>query len=217
MLNGSPIRTRKRRLGNFLLLAVIAAWGWVGVGQAGPAPESTLAGQAKPPPRVAPPVPKTSPAPRARTGPAKKAVAKPQPPAKPATGPVPVLPGRTAPVIVGRRDPFRLPPPPRPGQQVSAGGEVLGPLPPGPRGLVISQLRLEGIVRQDTSNTMIAVVDNASNRAYFLRENDAVYNGIVSKITPDSVYFQENFLDQDGRVQTREIVKRLSQAPGEVR
>jgi len=92
--------------------------------------------------------------------------------------------------------------------------QVLGPLPPGPRGLVISQLRVEGIVRLDTNNTMIAVVDNDRNRAYFLRENDAVYNGIVSKITPDSVIFRENALDQSGKVTVREVVKRLGQGPG---
>jgi type II secretory pathway component PulC len=90
-------------------------------------------------------------------------------------------------------------------------------LPTGKRGLLIGQLRLEGIVRLDTTNAMIAVVDNNSNRAYFLRENDAVYNGIVSKITPDSVIFKENALDQNGRLVVREVVKRLSPGPGEGR
>jgi type II secretory pathway component PulC len=83
--------------------------------------------------------------------------------------------------------------------------------------LVISQLVLEGIVRQDTTNKMIAVVTNYTKRAYFLRENDALYNGVVSKITPDSVYFKENYLDPDGRVSAREVVKRLGAAPGEGR
>jgi hypothetical protein len=112
----------------------------------------------------------------------------------------------------GKRDPFKLPPPPQPGREGMQ--QVLGPLPPGPRGLVISQLRVEGIVRLDTNNMMIAVVDNNRNRAYFLRENDAVYNGVVSKITPDSVIFRENALDQNGKVQVREVVKRLGQGPG---
>jgi len=64
---------------------------------------------------------------------------------------------------------------------------------------------------------MIAVVDDNRNRAYFLREKDAVYNGFVSKITPDSVIFTENMLDQEGRVKTREVVKRLGTGPGEGR
>lgn len=111
-----------------------------------------------------------------------------------------------------RRDPFKLPGPPVPGGAV--GEQILGPLPPGTRGLLISQLKVEGIVRLDTTSTMIAVVDNSSNRAYFLRENDAVYNGVVSKITPDSVVFRENALDASGNMVVRDVVKRLGQGPG---
>jgi hypothetical protein len=123
--------------------------------------------------------------------------------------------GRAA--LEGRRDPFKLPPPPVTGGSGGAIDMAAGPLPPGTRGLVISQLRLGGIVRQDTTHVMLAVVINPANRAYFLRESDVVYNGVVSKITPDSVQFRENYLDPNGRVQTREVVKRLGQAPGERR
>ena len=120
--------------------------------------------------------------------------------------------GPKLPPIVGRRDPFKLPGPPAP---AGAAGEVpLGNLPPGTRGLVISRLKLEGIVRLDTSGVLIAVVDTSANRAYFLRENDAVYNGVVAKITPDSVTFRENTLDSAGRLSTRDVVLRLSQGPG---
>jgi hypothetical protein len=118
----------------------------------------------------------------------------------------------------GKRDPFKLPPPP----SVKGTGSVLegavgAQLPPGNRGLVISQLRLEGVVRENTSQRMIAVVTNETKRAYFLSENDSVYNGVVSKITPDAVYFNENDLDESGRVSTREVIKRLGVAPGEGR
>jgi hypothetical protein len=115
----------------------------------------------------------------------------------------------------GKRDPFKLPPPPNPKAEEQGG--ITGPLPPGIRGLIIAQLKLEGIVRMDTSNKMIAVVTSYTNRAYFLRENDALYDGVVNRITPDAVYFRENVLDQFGRVSTREVVKRLSSAPGEGR
>lgn len=138
---------------------------------------------------------------------------------KRAPGEMPFIPTPAKrPVLVGLRDPFKLPPPPGPGNEAPVGAEELrGPLPPGARGLVINQLRLEGVVRLDQSNTMIAVVTNYTNRAYFLRENDAVYNGVVSKITPDSIGFRENYLDQYGRAQVREVVRRLSGAPGEGR
>ena len=117
----------------------------------------------------------------------------------------------------GLRDPFKLPPPPvepPPGQR--PGELAVLNLPPGPRGLIIDQLKLEGIVRQGKSNPkMIAVLANSANRAYFLRENDTLYNGVITKITPDSVYFREDTRDEAGKMSTRQGVKRLAPAPGE--
>jgi hypothetical protein len=99
----------------------------------------------------------------------------------------------------------------------SASGGVFGTLPAGIRGLVISDLRLEGIVRQEPANNMIAVVTNYTKRAYFLRVNDTVYNGVVSKITRDAVYFKQNTLDSSGRVATHEVEIKMGSAPGEGR
>ena len=128
-------------------------------------------------------------------------------------------PSQRAALAAGKRDPFKIP-------LVATGkgnGESVmdsapgGALPPGVRGLLISQLRLEGVVRQQTANKMIAVVTNETRRAYFLHESDSVYNGVVSKITPDAIYFKENVLDGNGRVTTREVMKRLGSASGEGR
>jgi len=116
----------------------------------------------------------------------------------------------------GRRDPFRPPATANPGNYMVA-GEAAVALPAGPRGLVISELRVEGIVREETENNMIAVVTNRTRRAYFLKVNDTVHNGAVSKITPEAVYFMENTLDSSGRVATREVVLKLGSAPGERR
>jgi len=125
----------------------------------------------------------------------------------------------TASLASGRRDPFKLPEPPVTGKGPGGipEGAPGGVLPPGARGLLISQLRLEGVVREQVANKMIAVVTNETRRAYFLTENEAVYNGVVSKITPDAIYFKENVLDANGRVTTHEVVKRLGSAPGEGR
>ena len=127
-------------------------------------------------------------------------------------------PSQRAALAAGKRDPFKVPLVPT----GKVGGEVMdsapgGALPPGVRGLLISQLRLEGVVRQQTANKMIAVVTNETRRAYFLHESDSVYNGVVSKITPDAIYFKENVLDGNGRVTTREVMKRLGSASGEGR
>ena len=114
----------------------------------------------------------------------------------------------------GRRDPFEACVPP---SSADHSGSEPARLPAGTRGLVISGLRLEGIVRQQPADEMIAVVTNYTKRAYFLRVNDAIYNGVVSKITPAAIYFKENTLDPRGRVVTREVEIKLGSAPGEGR
>jgi hypothetical protein len=116
--------------------------------------------------------------------------------------------------VAGKRDPFRVPLPP----QMNGGGDPIdGPMPPGARGLVIGLLRLKGIVRDEASKTMIAVVVNRANLAYFLHIHEDVYNGVVSRITPDAIYFQQKSLDSGGRIEAREVVLRLGPERQEAR
>jgi Tfp pilus assembly protein PilP len=101
----------------------------------------------------------------------------------------------------GRRDPFVNP-------VVSHISGASGCTTGGKRCLEIGQIVLTGIVKSE--NGMIAVVVNALNKAYFLRENDPVFNGYVVRITGDSVIFSETGQDQLGKPFTREITKRIS-------
>ena len=73
---------------------------------------------------------------------------------------------------------------------------------------MIDQIALKGIVK--SQNGMIAVVENSAHRAYFLRETDPVFNGVVEKITGDSVVFRETVTDKLGKESTREVVKRVN-------
>ena len=116
----------------------------------------------------------------------------------------------------GRRDPFKASVIPSAASHTPAGPSP-GALAAGARGLVISEIRLEGVVRQEPANNMIAVVTNTTKRAYFLRVNDTVYNGVVSRITPEAVYFNENTLDSSGRLAAHEVEIKLGSAPGEGR
>lgn len=144
--------------------------------------------------------------------------------------PVAAAPTRTSPVkrsrqrlaeeramlsaLAGKRDPFKVPPPPN---MKDGGDPTAGPLPPGVRGLVIGHLRLKGIVREEDSKTMIAVVANRANLAYFLHIHQDVYNGVVSRITPDAIYFQKKSLDSGGRIVAQEVVLKLGSGPQEAR
>jgi len=100
----------------------------------------------------------------------------------------------------GRRDPFLSPVVNR-----SVGGSGCSN---GKRCLAVDQIALTGIVKSDAG--MIAVVINAMNKAYFLRENDPVFNGYVVKITGDSIVFKETMQDKLGKSFTREVTKKIT-------
>ena len=78
----------------------------------------------------------------------------------------------------------------------------------GKRCLAIDQINLKGVVKADSG--MIAVVVNSLNKAYFLRENDPVFNGYVVKITGDSIIFKETIQDRLGKAMTREVTKKIT-------
>lgn len=78
----------------------------------------------------------------------------------------------------------------------------------GKKCLIVDQIALKGIVR--SQGEAIAVVSSAANKTYFLRENDPVYNGVVVKITPDSIVFRESVTDRLGKTVQREVVKKVN-------
>ncbi len=99
--------------------------------------------------------------------------------------------------LTGKRDPFFSPVVQTNGSGCSTGKKCLE----------INAINLRGVVKSD--NGFIAVVTNSLNKAYFLRENDPVFNGYVVKITGDSVVFQETVQDKLGKPLTREVTKRI--------
>ena len=81
-------------------------------------------------------------------------------------------------------------------------------LPPGNLGLMISQANLLGVVK--SSKGMVAMIGGSGGRTYFLKENDKVFNGRVTKITPDSTVFEETVISPLGVSSKREVVKKVS-------
>src|SRR6202043_644531 len=100
--------------------------------------------------------------------------------------------------MTGKRDPFFSPVV----QQGTGSGCSTGK-----KCLEIGQINVRGVVKAESG--FIAVVTNSLNKAYFLHENDPVFNGYVVKITGDSVVFQESFQDKLGKPLTREVVKKI--------
>ena len=111
---------------------------------------------------------------------------------------------------IARRDPFS----PLIGRETTGGGGLSSQnLPPGKPGLLISSLRIDGIV--SGPNGMIAIVSNAQDRVYFLREGDRLYDGQVQHITMDGISFHQTGKDPFGNAVEREVAKRLNSTPGE--
>ena len=99
----------------------------------------------------------------------------------------------------GKRDPFISP-------VVShSGGSGCST---GKKCLEIGNINLRGVVHSDAG--FIAVVTNNMNKAYFLRENDPVFDGYVVKITGDSIIFKETMQDRLGKSFTREVTKKIT-------
>jgi hypothetical protein len=100
----------------------------------------------------------------------------------------------------GRRDPFVSP--------VMMTTMVGSGCSTGKRCLAVDQINVKGVVRAESG--MIAVVVNSMDKAYFLRENDPVFNGYVVRITGDSVIFKETVQDRMGKSFTREVTKKIT-------
>jgi hypothetical protein len=128
-------------------------------------------------------------------------VAKPEPkPAvAPADGKKPAEPSVSA---RNRRDPFLSIIMSRDGPACAGTGKKC---------IAIDQVTLQGVVR--SPNGAIAVVSSGAKKTYFLRENDPVYNGVVVKISPDSIIFRETVMDRLGKTSQREVVKKIQNSP----
>jgi hypothetical protein len=187
---------------------------------AAPAPKAALAPKPMAASKVA--VAPPAPAPKAVTAaaPAPKTVQ--APPAKTTTvaaapAPAPAANDKLAPIgttdeaakapkqedkkwaMNGKRDPFMSPVV----QQASGSGCSTGK-----KCLEIGQINVRGVVK--SQDGFIAVVTNSINKAYFLHENDPVFNGYVLRITGDSVVFQENYEDKLGKPVSREVTKKVT-------
>ena len=128
------------------------------------------------------------------------AIAAPEKPAeKIAELPKPPKPEEKKWAMTGKRDPFFSPVV----QDNSGSGCSTGK-----KCLEIGQINVRGVVKSDTG--YIAVVTNSQDKAYFLHENDPVFNGYVLKITGDSVVFQETVQDKLGKPFLREVTKKLT-------
>jgi type IV pilus assembly protein PilP len=101
----------------------------------------------------------------------------------------------------GRRDPFQslIGPTPKlqPGQR-----------PEGVPGLLIDELKLQGIVRTKQQG-LIAMVAGPDNKSYLVHVGDKTLDGEVIRITPTQLVFRQEVNDPTRIERFREVVKDL--------
>ena len=95
----------------------------------------------------------------------------------------------------------------------SAGSLSADRLPPGKAGLVITTLRVDGVVQGPGG--MVAIVSNPQQRVYFVHEGDQLFDGRVGKITMEAVAFHQMGKDPFGAPVERDVTKQLYPTPGE--
>jgi Tfp pilus assembly protein PilP len=111
--------------------------------------------------------------------------------------------------VKGRRDPFR-------------GLDVLNTIrassapvvrPPGLKGQLVSDINLVGIVK--SKGEYMAVATGYRGKTYFVRSNDALYDGRVVQIRSDAVVFSQILTDNQAKKISQQVVKKLYQTRGE--
>ncbi len=81
--------------------------------------------------------------------------------------------------------------------------------PPGLPGMLIDELRLEGIIK--TPAGIVAFVQGRDKLSYILRPGTKLYNGEVEKILPNKVVFKQRVNDPKALKPYREVVREIAE------
>jgi hypothetical protein len=133
-------------------------------------------------------------------------------PAKPAEEPPPAMsvPQQYRFQTRGRRDPF-VNPVPKPVAPVAV---VPIERPKGPKGVLLSEAKLLGVVyAKDAPDMTRAMISSSGGMTYFLRKGDELFDAVVKDIQRDGVVFELSTKERDGKTTTREVVRKLTSTP----
>jgi hypothetical protein len=142
-----------------------------------------------------------------------------QPPAAPAQQPV----EQAKP---GAEQPKPPPPPPPPAYSYNSEGRrdpfvslltasdprSMAQRPPGPAGLLISEVSVKGIFRDRSG--FIALVQGTDSRTYSVRTGEKLLDGSIKAITADTVVFSQDVNDPLSTVKQKEVRKSVRPADG---
>lgn len=109
-------------------------------------------------------------------------------------------PGQYAYQPGSRRDPFIS-------LLVNIGPSLAGVRPPGIKGLMIQEVAIKGVVKDQTG--YIAMLLGPGDKNYFVRIGQRLYDGVVTAIEAGTVTFREELTDPLSPVKTRDVKKSL--------
>jgi type IV pilus assembly protein PilP len=106
----------------------------------------------------------------------------------------------------GRRDPFI--------SLLGKGSDSknVGTRPPGVPGLLINEVSVRGIVRNNAG--FVAMIQGPDNKTYVVKAGDRLMDGTVKSIVQDAVVFSQDVNDPLSLVKQKEIRKSLRSAEG---
>lgn len=110
----------------------------------------------------------------------------------------------------GRRDPF-VNPIPKPAKPEQAAVVVR---PPGLKGVLLSEAIVSAIVvSREAPDLTRAALTTPGNKTYPVRRGDALFDAVVKDIQRDAVVFELTSRDKDGKITTREVVRKIRSTP----
>ena len=110
----------------------------------------------------------------------------------------------------GRRDPFVNPVP----KPVTPLASVPAVRPPGLKGVLVSEAAITAIViSREAPELTRAAITSPGNKTYFAHKGDALFDGRIKEIQRDAVVFELASKNQDGKITTREVVRKIRSTP----
>jgi|SRR5579884_1811516 len=110
----------------------------------------------------------------------------------------------------GRRDPFVNPVP----KPVENKPLPLAQRPPGLAGVVMAEVTITAIVVSKQAPELTrAAITTPDKRTYAVRKGDKLYDAVVKDIQRDAVVFELTSKDKDGKITTREVVRKIRSTP----
>ena len=86
--------------------------------------------------------------------------------------------------------------------------------PPGLKGVLASEAKLTGLVWSSQSPELTrAMIAAPGGKTYFARKGDALFDAVVKDIQRDAVVFELRSTDREGKITTREVVRKISPTP----